>query len=79
MCQSSCSSKIILVNEEEKSFKDIDQKLVLVIGVVVRPLTQIRTTNYLHYIIDTAIVSTPNQDTSRTGIDRKSMKAGLHG
>ena len=51
----------------------------LVVDIVVPPLTQIGATKDLYYIIKATIASTPNLDASHTGIDRQSIKAGLHG
>ena len=71
--------KLVVSMKKKKYCKGIDQKLMLVVDIVVPPLTQIGATKDLYYIIKATIASTPNLDASHTGIDRQSIKAGLHG
>ena len=70
--------KISWVIEEEKFFKHIDQKLMLVEVVVIPPLTQIGTSNDLCYIAEATIEFIPNKDASYAGVDRQHSKGGLH-
>ena len=54
--------------KKKKCFNDLDQKLMLVVGVVIPLLTKIGTTKDLCYIIVATMLSTSNQHASRTGI-----------
>ena len=80
-----CGTHIcILVPRKEvvstkKSIKCVDEKLISIINTTVPPLTQLGGTKDIYYIINATISTTPNRDASITGIDRASMKAGLHG
>ena len=71
--------KLVESMKKKKYSKGIDQKLMLVVDIMVPPLTQIGTSKDLYYIVEAMIALSPNQDASHTGINRQSIKAGLHG
>ena len=65
--------------KKKKFCKVFDQKLMLVVGIVVPLLTQIGAIKNLNFIIEAVIELTPNQDVSNTSIDRQSINTSLHG
>ena len=51
----------------------------MIINTMLPPITQLGGSKDMYYIINRTISTTPNRDASIAGIDRASMKAGLHG
>ena len=83
---SSGSSVVILVPQRQVlckkknvSLKLVDDKLVQIVEFVKPPILQMGGPKDIYYAINATILSTPNRDASFTGIDRVSLKAGLHG
>jgi hypothetical protein len=71
--------KILNLSKKKKGSKRIDDKLIKVVESLDPPLTQIGGLNDLYYAVEASIASTPNRDAAYSGIDRISLKNGLHG
>jgi hypothetical protein len=68
-----------MLSKKKKGSKRIDDKLLQVVESIKPSLTQIGGLNDLYFVVEASIASTPNRDAAFSGIDRISLKSGLHG
>ena len=66
-------------SKKKKGSKRIDDKIIKIVDLIEPPLTRSGGVNDLYYVVKASIASTPNRDAAYSGIDRISLKNGLHG
>jgi len=71
--------KIVILSKKKKGQKCIDPKLIKIVDLIQPSLTRIGGPNDLYYVVRASVSSTPNRDAAYSGIDRISLKNGLHG
>ena len=70
---------LVISSNKKKGTKRLDDKLLLLVDAIDPPLTQIGGSTSMYYVLYATIISTPNRDASCSGIDKGTLKGGLHG
>ena len=71
--------KLIIASKKKHGPQQLDEKLIKVVDMIDPALTQIGGPKDLYYVIESSIASTPNRNAAYSGIDKLSIKSGLHG